>query len=210
MLFDEKIYEYSDALSYPVPDYLNQLERETGLTTVNPFMSCGPVLGRLLIQLSQWIKPSTILEIGTFTGYSALCLIQGLKPGGKITCIEVNEEYEPTIRKYFDIAGVSHHLDLIIGDAVNILDNLHSTFDLAFIDANKQFNEVIFEKIYPLMRPGGIILVDNVLWFGKVVTAPDDKETKSILSFNHKISNDKRLKSYIIPIRDGLFVIEKL
>jgi caffeoyl-CoA O-methyltransferase len=210
MLFDEKIYEYCNTLSYPVPDYLNQLERETGLTTVNPFMSCGPVLGRLLIQFSRWIKPTHILEIGTFTGYSALCLMQGVSSGGRITCIEVNEEYETTIRKYFNLAGLSNQLDLIIGDAVEILDEIHQPFDLAFIDANKQFNEVLFEKIYPLIRPGGIVLVDNVLWFGKVVTDPDNKETKSIISFNNKISKDKRLKSYILPIRDGLFIIEKL
>lgn len=210
MLFDEKIYNYSDAFSYPLPTYLTQLERETGLTTVNPFMSCGPVMGRFLIQISKLAKPFHILEVGTFTGYSALCLAHGLQPNGKITCIEVNEEYENIIMKYFGLAGMSDRLQLIIGDALNVINQLTTRFDLAFIDANKQFNEILFDTIYPMMNEGGIILVDNVLWYGNVINNPTDKETRAIVAFNEKIKQDKRLRSYILPIRDGLFVIEKI
>lgn len=210
MLLDEAIYHYSDTYSYPLPAYLTQLERETGLTTVNPFMSCGPVMGRLLIHMSRLAKPFQILEVGTFTGYSALCLAHGLLPDGKITCIEVNEEYESIIKKYFHLAGMAERLQLIIGDAVEVIDGLSTRFDLAFIDANKQFNEILFDKIYPLMNDGGIILVDNVLWYGNVITDPADKETRAIVAFNEKIRQDKRLRSYILPVRDGLYVIEKI
>lgn len=206
---DERILDYCNRYSHDLPEYLNQLERETGLSTVNPFMSCGPVMGRFLIQLSIWLKPHRILEIGSFTGYSALCLAQGLSDQGRITCIEVNEEYEAIIRKYFHLAGKSHQLDLIIGDARSRLSTLPGFFDLVWIDANKQFNEELYESVLPLLGPDGSILVDNVLWFGNVLDAQPDKETRAIQAFNEKIKNDARVKAMILPLRDGITIIQK-
>ena len=206
---DERILDYCNRYSHDLPDYLNQLERETGLSTVNPFMSCGPVMGRFLIQLSIWLKPKRILEIGSFTGYSALCLAQGLSDEGRITCIEVNEEYEAVIRKYFHRAGKSHQLDLIIGDARSRLQVLPGSFDLVWIDANKQFNEELYENVLPLLAPGGSILVDNVLWYGNVLNTQPDKETRAIQAFNEKIKNDSRVKAMILPLRDGITIIQK-
>ncbi len=210
MIFDEKIYDYCNDYSYPLPEYISQLERETGLNTVNPFMSCGPVMGRYLIQMSQWIRPDRIIEIGSFTGYSALCLSEGLSKEGMITCIEVNEEYESYIRKYFEKAKKAHQLNLLIGDGLHLLDTIHETFDLAYIDANKQHNATAYDKLIPRMRTGGTIIVDNVLWYGNVLQAKMDKESQAIQSFNLKIKNDARVKSFILPLRDGVMVIEKL
>lgn len=209
MLLDERLYDYCDRNSYSLPFYLEELENETGRTAVNPFMACGPVMGRLLIQFSQWIKPQQILEIGSFTGYSALCLAQGLAAHGKITCIEINEEYESIILKYFKLAGKSEQLNLIIGDALEELKNLSGPFDLAWIDANKQTNDQLFELILPLMHTGGYILVDNMLWYGNVLESSPDKETRSILDFTYKIKNDPRVNMFLLPIRDGVAMLQK-
>lgn len=210
MLFHERLYEYSHFHSHQLPPYLDELERETGLTTVNPFMSCGPVMGRLLTALSAWLKPQTILEIGTFTGYSALCLAQHLPDHGHITCIEINAEYEQIIKKYFIRAGMNNQLKLIIGDALEVLPKLNSSFDLAFIDANKQNNQAIYELVLPLLHPGGTLIVDNVLWYGNVLSTIQDKETKAIHEFNLMVAEDKRVRSFILPIRDGIQIIQKL
>ncbi|MDZ4707163.1 MAG: O-methyltransferase [Saprospiraceae bacterium] len=209
MLLDEKLYDYCDRNSNRLPLYLEQLENETGLIAVNPFMSCGPVLGRFLIQISQWIRPQQILEIGTFTGYSALCLAQGLTSDGKITCIEINEEFKSVINKYFALAGKLDQLNLIIGDALLEIKNIHGPFDLAWIDANKQNNNQLFELILPLMRPGGTILVDNMLWYGNVLETDPDKETRAIQEFNQKIKNDPRVSMFLLPVRDGLAILQK-
>jgi caffeoyl-CoA O-methyltransferase len=209
MLLDEKLYDYCDRNSNRLPFYLEQLENETGLIAVNPFMSCGPVLGRLLIQISLWIKPEQILEIGSFTGYSALCLAKGLAPGGKITCIEINEEYKSIINKYFALSGKPEQLNLIIGDALEEIKKLNGPFDLAWIDANKQNNAQLYELILPLMRPGGTVLVDNMLWYGNVLETAPDKETRAILEFNQRIKNDPRITMFLLPVRDGLAILQK-
>lgn len=209
MLLDEKLYNYCDQNSNAMPAYLDQLENETGLIAVNPFMSCGPVLGRFLMQISHWIKPDRILEIGSFTGYSALCLAQGLLPGGSITCIEINEELESIIDKYFTLAGKRNQLNLIIGDALQELKSLHGPFDLAWIDANKQNNDPLFELILPLMRTGGTILVDNMLWYGNVLQSKPDKETRAIQEFTLKIKNDRRVSMCLLPVRDGVAILQK-
>ena len=210
MLFTERLYEYSDQNSYPMPPYLEQLERETALSTVNPYMSCGPVMGRFLMSMGAWLRPRAILEIGSFTGYSALCLAHHLPVDGIITCIEINEEYEKIIKKYFVLAGKIEQLQIIVGDALHRLPALAPIYDLAFIDANKQNNSALYELILPLMIPGGTILVDNVLWYGNVVLDKMDKESKSIHDFNIMIAQDKRVKAFILPIRDGVQVIQKL
>ncbi len=210
MLFHERLYEYSHRNSYQLPRYLDQLERETGLTTVNPFMSCGPVMGRLLMALSSWLKPKSILEIGTFTGYSALCLAHHLAEDGHITCIEVNKAFESIILKYFELANKSKQLNLIIGDALYEIEHLTASYDLVFIDANKQNNLAIYELVLPLVTLGGTILVDNVLWYGNVLSDIQDKETKAIHEFNNIVSKDSRVRTFILPIRDGIQIIQKL
>jgi len=209
MLLDEKLYNYCDHQSNGLPNYLDQLENETGLIAVNPFMSCGPVMGRFLTQISHWIQPQHILEIGSFTGYSALCLAQGLNPSGTITCIEINEEFESIINKYFTLAGKRYQLNLIIGDALEHLKQLTGPYDLAWIDANKQNNDQLFELVLPLMRSGGTILVDNMLWYGNVLDSSPDKETRAILEFNQKIKNDPRVTMFLLPIRDGVAILQK-
>jgi len=209
MLFDERLYDYADQYSHEMPAYINELMRETALTTVNPFMASGPVLGRFLMQISKWIKPKSILEIGSFTGYSALCLAQGLQENGSITCIEVNEEYENIIRKYFNRAGKNHQLNLIIGDALRYMKSLKGPFDLVLIDANKQHNEILFDLIYPELSENGNILIDNTLWYGNVLQANMDKESKAIHDFNLKLAADKRVNAIILPVRDGITLITK-
>lgn len=209
MLFDEKLYDYADQYSHEMPDYINELMRETALTTVNPFMASGPVLGRFLIQLSKWLKPKSILEIGSFTGYSALCLAQGLQDRGSITCIEVNEEYENIIRKYFNKSGKGIQLNLIIGDALTKIKTLTGPFDLVLIDANKQNNEVLYDLIFPLLADQGTILIDNTLWYGNVLHNNMDKESKAIHDFNVKLASDDMVNVMILPIRDGVTVITK-
>ncbi len=209
MLFDERLYDYADQHSHDLPGYLNDLMRETALTTVNPFMASGPVLGRFLMQLSKWIKPKSILEIGSFTGYSALCLAQGLHDKGTITCIEVNEEYENIIRKYFNKAGKDHQLKLIIGDALSQITSLKGPYDLVLIDANKQHNEILYDLIYPTVSDQGTILIDNTLWYGNVLQSNMDKESKAIHDFNIKLAADSKVNVMILPIRDGITLITK-
>lgn len=209
MLFDERLYDYADQYSHQMPDYLNDLLRETALTTVNPFMASGPVLGRFLMQISKWIKPSSVLEIGSFTGYSALCLAQGLPENGTITCIEVNEEDEAIIRKYFTRAGKSQQLNLIIGDALSKVKSLSGQFDLVLIDANKQHNEILYDLVYPLLTDHGTVLIDNTLWYGNVIQSNMDKESKAIHDFNVKLSKDERVNVSILPIRDGITLITR-
>lgn len=209
MLIDEKLYDYTDKYSYELPIYLQELMRETAMTTVNPFMACGPVLGRFLIQMSKWIKPRTILEIGSFTGYSAICLSEGLSNEGMITCIEVNEEYKSIIEKYFSKAGRKSNLQLIIGDALKTLPSITTRFDLVFIDANKQHNDQLLELVLPVLSDQGTLLIDNTLWYGNVLQEDMDKETTAIHEFNKKLANDSRLESFIIPIRDGITMVKR-
>lgn len=210
MLLDERLYDYCDHNSNRLPYYLDQLENETGLTAVNPFMSSGPILGRLLIQISRWIQPMHILEIGSFTGYSALCLAQGLQSAGQITCVEINEEYRKIICKYFALAGKLDQLNLIIGNALNELKFLSGPFDLVWIDANKQNNDQLYELVLPLIRPGGTLMIDNMLWYGNVIAQEPDKETRAIIEFNHKIKNDPRVSMFLLPVRDGVAILQKL
>lgn len=210
MLLDERLYDYCDRSSNRLPFYLDQLEHETGLTAVNPFMSSGPILGRLLSQISQWIQPMHILEIGSFTGYSALCLAQGLQPAGQITCIEINEEFRKIICKYFALAGKLDQLNLIIGNALNELKLLSGPFDLVWIDANKQNNDQLYELVLPLIRPGGTLMIDNMLWYGNVMSPEPDKETRAIIEFNQKIKQDPRVNMFLLPVRDGVAILQKI
>ncbi len=188
------------------PKVLQELTRETHLKVVQPRMITGHFQGRVLSMLSKIIAPKNILEIGTYTGYSAICLAEGLPKDGKLHTIDVNEELVAIQRKYFDKSGLGEKIVQHTGDAVRIIPQLHERFDLIFIDAEKTSYNSFFEVAMTKANKGAIILSDNVLWSGKVVTPlkPSDKATKALLAYNKKLKEDPRLETVLLPIRDGL------
>ncbi len=206
----KNITRYCEQQTSPHSDLLYQLERETNLKTLAPQMMSGHLQGQLLSILSKLIQPSVAVEIGTFTGYAALCIASGLASNGKLYTMEVNEELEHFIRKYIAKAQMQDKIELSIGDATKIIPNLPTPFDLVFIDAGKRFYAEHFDLIINKVRPGGIILVDNVLWSGKVTLAKHDKDTQIIHSFNKKVLQDERVENVLLPIRDGINIIRKL
>jgi len=156
------------------------------------------------------IRPKRILEIGTYTGYSAICLAEGLQPDGKLITIDVNEELENQVRGYFEAAQLKNTVEYTIGNAATIIPTLSGEFDLVFIDADKEQYSKYFDLVIDKVRPGGIILADNVLWSGKVLDPKPDKDTRAILEFNNKIQADMRVENVLLPIRDGIMMIRKL
>ena len=206
----KNITKYCERHTTPHSELLNQLERETNLKTLAPQMMSGHLQGQLLSMLSDLLQPTVAVEIGTFTGYAALCIAHGLAPNGKLYTMEVNEELEYLIRKYFDKAQMQDKIELSIGDAATIIPNLPSPFDLVFIDAGKRFYAEHFDLVIDKVRPGGMILVDNVLWSGKVTLAKHDKDTQIIHAFNEKVLKDERVENVLLPIRDGINIIRKL
>ena len=188
------------------PELLQELTRETHLKVIQPRMITGHFQGRVLSMLSKIIHPKYILEIGTYTGYSALCLAEGLQKDGELHTIEVNEELYPMQRRYFDKSGYGSQIHQHIGDALDIVPNLTQTFDLVFIDAQKVNYDAYFEAVIQKTRPGSIILSDNVLWSGKVVEPlqQSDKATEALLAYNQKLKEDNRVETVLLPIRDGL------
>ncbi|MBO6532823.1 MAG: O-methyltransferase [Muricauda sp.] len=188
------------------PELLQELTRETHLKVIQPRMITGHFQGRVLSMLSKIIHPKYILEIGTYTGYSALCLAEGLQKDGELHTIEVNEELYPMQRRYFDKSGYGSQIHQHIGDALDIIPNLPQTFDLVFIDAQKVNYDAYFEAVIQKTRPGSIILSDNVLWSGKVVEPlqQSDKATEALLAYNQKLKEDNRVETVLLPIRDGL------
>ena len=188
------------------PELLQELTRETHLKVIQPRMITGHFQGRVLSMLSKIINPKYILEIGTYTGYSALCLAEGLQKDGELHTIEVNEELQHMQRRFFDKSGFGPQIKQHIGDALDIVPNLHQTFDLVFIDAQKVNYDAYFEAVIQKTRPGSIILSDNVLWSGKVVEPmqKSDKATEALLAYNQKLKEDNRVETVLLPIRDGL------
>jgi caffeoyl-CoA O-methyltransferase len=198
-------------LSYCEPEsaLLQKIDRETHLKVLMPRMLSGHYQGRVLSLLSKMISPSRILEIGTFTGYATLCLAEGLGAEGLIYTLDINEELEERVRGYFAESGDDEKIRYIIGDATQTMNTLEEIFDLVFIDADKKNNGTYYDLIFDRVRPGGLIIVDNVLWSGKVLNANPDKDTKNITNFNDKIAADVRVEKLILPVRDGLFIIRK-
>ncbi|MCR9264876.1 MAG: O-methyltransferase [Flavobacteriaceae bacterium] len=188
------------------PALLAELSRETHLKVVRPRMITGHFQGRVLSLLSKIIAPKNILEIGTYTGYSALCLAEGLQKDGQLHTIEVNEELHDMQRRYFDRSDYASQIIQHTGDALDIIPKLDLTFDLIFIDAYKVEYDAYFEAVIQKTKPGSVILSDNVLWSGKVVEPldPSDKATASLLAYNEKLKNDPRVETVLLPIRDGL------
>lgn len=204
---DQYIFDHSS----PEPVVLSQLSRETWLTKVTPQMMAGHVQGSFLRMISQMASPDAILEVGTFTGYSAICLAAGLKPGGKLHTIEIDPELEEIAVRYFRLAGLSDQIIWHCGDAMQILPKFTLQFDLAYLDASKELYVDLYELMIPLLRPGGLIIADNVLWQGKV-TDPNfesDKDTGYIRRFNKHVANDPRCENLILPLRDGIMLIRK-
>lgn len=187
------------------------LERQTNLRTNHSRMLCGPVVGKLLEFISGMIAPNNILELGAFTGYSSICLARGLKPGGHLDSIEINDELEDLILEAHERAGLQDKITLHIGDAKEIITTLDKQYDLVFIDANKREYCKYYDLVFDYVRPGGYILADNVLWDGKVYSdpLPTDAQTQGIYKFNEMVKNDPRVENVIIPLRDGLNLIRK-
>lgn len=193
----------------PENELLKKIDRETNLKVLMPRMLSGHYQGRVLSMLSKMISPKRILEIGTFTGYATLCLAEGLPADGLIYTLDINEELEDMVRGHFAESEFDAQIKYIIGDATQTVTQLEETFDLIFIDADKKNNGTYYDLVFDRLRPGGLIIVDNVLWSGKVLNAQQDKDTKNISTFNDKIAADKRVEKLILPVRDGLFIIRK-
>lgn len=197
--------------SSPEDPVLYELDRETNISILRPRMLSGHIQGLLLEMLCRMIQPSRILEIGTFTGYSAICMAKGLKEGGKLHTIELNDELEWIATKYIEKAGLREQIVQHIGDACEIIPVLDERFDFVFLDGDKrdycQYYDLVFDKV----RPGGYLLVDNILWDGKVVEEVDrrDGQTIGILEFNKKVKDDPRVSQVVLPLRDGLMLIRK-
>ncbi len=194
------------------PELLAQLSKETHQKVLRPRMLSGHFQGRFLSILSKIISPNHILEIGTYTGYSTLCLAEGLRPQGTLDTIDINEELLDLQRKYFDLSPYSKQITQHLGSAIDIIPTLNQKFDLVFIDADKPNYCNYFELIVPRMNAGGIILSDNVLWSGKVVEPiePNDKSTVIIDNYNKLLKNDPRVETVLLPIRDGITVTRVL
>jgi caffeoyl-CoA O-methyltransferase len=209
---EDLIAEYALRHSSAEDDILYGLSRETHLRTVYPRMLSGALQGRLLEMISHMLKPMKILEIGTFTGYSGICLTRGLAEGGILHTIDINEETTLIARKYFNLAGLSEKIVVHTGNALDIIPTLDEQFDLAFIDGDKEQYVPYYNAVFEKLKTGGFILADNVLWGGKVVNVSNyaDKETKGILDFNTFVLQDDRIEKLLIPLRDGLFLIRKL
>ena len=195
----------------PEDEILKELDRETHLNMLGARMISGHLQGQVLTMLSKMIRPKYILELGTFTGYSAICLAKGLQEGGKLITIEINDELENISKKYFKKAGIQDLIVQKIGSALDIIPTLNETFDLVFIDAHKPEYPAYYMAVFDKMNSGGTIIADNTLWSGKVLETPaeDDIATLGIIQFNEMIKNDTRVEKVILPLRDGMTIIRK-
>jgi len=207
----EAIDNYAVAHTQAEPDILAQLTRETYQKILQPRMLSGHFQGRLLSLLSKIVNPKTILELGTYTGYSAICLAEGLKENGELYTLDINEELQTIQNKYFELSGFRKSIHQHLGKALEILPNLDMKFDLVFMDADKPNYPAYFNLIIDKLNPGGILLTDNVLWSGKVVETlkKDDESTRALLEYNKLVATDPRLETVMLPIRDGLSLSRK-
>lgn len=207
---EDKIEDYSFSHTSNESELLNKIARETHLEVLRPRMLSGHFQGRLLSMFSNMIKPKRILEIGTYTGYSALCLAEGLMDNGKLFTIDINEELEDRVRQYFKESEFNDKIRFLIGDAVSIIPDLNEIWDLVFIDADKNNYTTYFDMVISAVKPGGYIIADNVLWSGKVIDDQcDDEDTVALRKFNDALMSDLRLDVILLPVRDGLMVARK-
>lgn len=207
----EELSRYSEVFSKQEDEILKDLFRETNIKHINPRMISGHLQGKFLEMISRISSPDRILEIGTFTGYSAICLARGLKAGGVLHTIEIDPELEDIAMKYFRLSGTENNIILHIGDARLILPEINEIFDIVFIDGDKEYYPDYYRLVFNKVRSGGIIIADNVLWGGKVLNEPSlkDKETLAIMEFNEMVKNDERVENFILPLRDGLNICLK-
>ena len=206
-----KITKYVGEHTTPEPDVLQELNRETNAKVLMPRMLSGHLQGQLLSMMSHMIQPKQILEIGTYTGYSAICLASGLQQGGSLHTIDINDELAPMVNRYIQKANLSEKIKIHTGNALEIIPQLKETFDLVFIDADKINYSNYYDLVFNKVRKGGFIFADNVLWDGKVLEPESkmDADTKAIHAFNTKVLNDKRVQHVLMPVRDGVMVIRK-
>ncbi len=204
------LHDYCERLSSAPPDTLLALERETHLKTLAPQMLSGTLQGRLLAMLSRTLRPRRILEVGTFTGYGTHCLAEGLTDDGILHTIEGNPEVAYLIRKHLVAARLDTRVQLHLGDALQIIPALEGTFDMVFLDANKREYAAYFDLLANRINPGGLLLADNVLWSGKVVSGDTDTDTRLIDAFNQKVLADTRFQNLILPLRDGLMLAQRV
>ena len=206
----KKIANYAEAHTAPESAVLQSLVRDTHLQTLVPRMLSGHLQGRFLSLITKLMQPQRILEIGTFTGYAALCLAEGLAENGILTTIEANDELAFLIEKYVEKGSFQGKIKPIFGNALEIIPMLTDVFDLVFIDAGKRDYPAYYDLVFPKVRSGGLIIADNILWSGKVVEDKKDLDTAIIDQFNKKILADKRVECLLLPIRDGLMMARKL
>lgn len=212
MTVQSKLDQYILNHISPEEDFLCELDRETHQKVLRSRMLSGHLQGQILQMISCMIRPTRILEVGTFTGYSALCLAKGLAEGGALHTIEIDDELETIAQKYFQKAGMSDRIFHHIGDAREIIPALGQTFDLVFIDADKREYPDYYRLVFDYIPVGGFLLADNILWNGKVVEpeSADEEQTKGILEFNDLVQNDLRVKNVILPVRDGIMLVQKI
>jgi caffeoyl-CoA O-methyltransferase len=209
---DEQLALYVQAHSAAESELLKKINRETHLKVLMPRMLSGHLQGQVLSMLSCMIQPTAVLEIGTYTGYSAICLAKGLKAGGTLITLDINAELEDRVHQYFEEAGLTQQIDYQIGNALEIIPSLDASFDLVFIDADKNNYSNYYDLVIDKVNKGGYIIADNVLWSGKILLPEKemDKDTLLIDAFNKKVQNDPRVENVLFPIRDGLMVMRKL
>lgn len=203
------ISQYAEQHTTPESEILKRLNRETHLNVLMPQMLSGVLQGSLLKMISRMMRPKKILEIGTYTGYSAICLAEGLAKEGNLITLDINEELTDMVERYVNEAGFGDRINIMVGDATEIIPTLEGPFDLVFIDADKINYSKYFDLVINKVRSGGIIIADNVLWSGKVLDEKKDKDTRAIDDFNKKVFADTRVETCLLPVRDGLMLIWK-
>jgi caffeoyl-CoA O-methyltransferase len=208
-ILDSQLSDYLRNTCDKEPSLLKKIDRDTHLKETMPHMLSGHYQGRLLSMISHMVSPQTILEIGTFTGYATICLAEGLVENGVLHTIDINDELQERVQSYFDTSGYGHKIKCHLGEAINIIPTLSEALDLVFIDADKKNNLQYYELVIDKVRSGGLILIDNVLWKGKIVHEHPDKQTEQVLALNDFIAQDERVQKLILPIRDGIFLIRK-
>lgn len=212
LLMPETINDYAESMTTPEVDYLAKLNRETNLKVEMPVMLSGHLQGAALKMISNMIKPRRVLEVGTYTGYSAICLADGLTEDGHLHTIDINEELEDMCFRYFCEAGLEQKITMHIGKAGDIIEGLDEEFDLVFIDADKVNYSLYYDQVFDKVRKGGFILADNVLYEGQV-TMPEEersKNAKAMHAYNEKLRDDERVEQMLLPIRDGIMIARKL
>jgi len=211
-MIDNKIQEYAESHTTPESPVLYDLNRQTHIKVLRPRMLSGHLQGEFLKMFSGLVKPRRILEVGTYTGYSTICLAEGLQEGGKLITLEKNVELIDFAQEYFKKSGYDNNIELVVGDALDTLHEVEGGFDLVFIDANKKDYSKYYDIIIEKVNKGGYILADNVLWSGKVVDegADKDADTIAIKAFNKKVHDDPRTENMLLTLRDGILIIKKL